>query len=140
MDKISEVNIFCDGGSRGNPGPAAAAFVVKGADGMILAREGKVLGVTTNNVAEYTGVLMAFQWIVENLSNQRVNFYLDSQLVVNQLTGVYKIKDKRLLQLALQIQAFHKEFPGKIFYTHVRRAYNKDADALVNETLDAPQN
>ena len=89
----NDLKIFCDGGARGNPGPAAAAFVVFSGN-KTLAKEGKYLGSTTNNQAEYNAVLLAMKWLLKNKSNidgKKVDFYLDSELVVKQLMGEYKV-------------------------------------------------
>ncbi|MEK7497288.1 MAG: ribonuclease HI family protein [Patescibacteria group bacterium] len=124
--------IYCDGGARGNPGPAASAFVVY-EDGKIIHKEGKFLGVATNNVAEYSAVIMALIWLKEIAS---VTFFLDSELVVKQLTGVFKIKNENLKDLAIKAKTLKKNFSGKIIYKNLRREKNTAADSLVNETLD----
>jgi len=97
-----ELKIYCDGGARGNPGPAAGAFVVL-ADNKEIAAEGKSFRVATNNEAEYGAVIMAMTWLLKN-NAASVVFYLDSELVVKQLNGVYKIKSKKLLPLAAKIK------------------------------------
>ncbi|MBI4059074.1 ribonuclease HI family protein [Candidatus Microgenomates bacterium] len=131
------LTIFCDGGSRGNPGPAASAFVVLDETGKIIKSEGKFLGHGTNNQAEYTAVLMAFTFLA-GLQNQplKINFFLDSELVVNQLTGRYKIKNKNLLAIIMEIRQKQKNISGKIFFQAIPRSKNKLADALVNKALD----
>ena len=130
--------IHTDGGSRGNPGPGASAFVAYGKNGEILYSEGKYLGATTNNIAEYTGVILAIDWLVKkDLSDSPIKFYLDSQLVVNQLNGIFKIRDNTLRDLAIKIKEKEKSLPFKISYHHIFRNENKDADLLVNQTLDA---
>jgi len=130
------VNIFTDGGSRGNPGPAASAFVVKNTDGEIVYKAGVYLGESTNNKAEYMGLLNAWNWVVANNISQ-VNFFLDSELVVKQITGIYKIKDSSLSVIASKIKEIERNSGIKVSYTHVLRHNNKDADKLVNEVLDA---
>lgn len=130
------VNIFTDGGSRGNPGPAASAFVVKNTDGDLIFKDGVYLGESTNNKAEYMGLLHAWTWVVNNEITQ-VNFFLDSELVVKQITGVYKIKDSSLSVIAAKIKDLEKNSGIKVSYTHVLRHNNKDADKLVNEVLDS---
>lgn len=130
------VNIFTDGGSRGNPGPAASAFVVKNTDGETIFKDGVYLGEATNNKAEYIGLLNAWHWVAANHISQ-VNFFLDSELVVKQITGVYKIKDSALSVIAAKIKELEKNSGIKVTYTHVLRHNNKDADKLVNEVLDA---
>lgn len=130
-----QIKINTDGGSRGNPGPAASAFVVRSGDETVFS-EGKYVGVTTNNVAEYTAVLMAWEWVSANEISQ-VNFFLDSELVTKQLKGEYKIKDEKMKALAGKIKNFEKNFSGIVTYTYVPRIQNKEADLLVNQTLDS---
>lgn len=134
------VKIFTDGGSRGNPGPAASAFVVVDDTlNKILYRQGFYLGATTNNQAEYRAVLYALQWLAANQSNiSNVQFCLDSQLVVNQVKGIYKIKDPALkihLDNLRRVLAENIKIP--VMFTYVPRAQNYQADALVNSTLDS---
>lgn len=133
---MSFYKINTDGGSRGNPGPGASAFVVWESD-QVINSEGKAFQNTTNNKAEYTALLMACEWLsAQKPSVEKVEFYLDSELVVKQMNGVYKIKDQDLFQIAQQIKTLAKGFAFPVSYTHVRREFNKEADLLVNETLD----
>lgn len=134
------LNVYCDGGSRGNPGPAACAFVVAGD---MQYKCGKYLGETTNNVAEYQGVIEALSYL-RNLGDLRdlseLNFFLDSNLVVNQLNGLFKVKNGTLRELLLKTRALEQEMNGvKLRYQYVPREQNWEADRLVNETLDAVQ-
>ncbi len=134
---MNRIHIYCDGGSRGNPGPGACAFVVK-KDNKLIYQEGTYLGETTNNIAEYSGVLKAFEWLLKN--NTRgivVCLLLDSELVVKQLSGIYRIKEKNLIALVAKIKLLEKEIPSTITFQHVPRIKNKEADLLVNQTLDA---
>lgn len=136
---MGQIIVNTDGGARGNPGPAAAAFVVVD-NGQILHQEGKYLGRATNNLAEYQAVNLAFDWLVKNakrLSLTVIDFFLDSQLVVRQLTGHYKIKSQNILAVAGEIKAKEKLLGKKIFYHYVPREENHLADSLVNQTLDA---
>ena len=131
--------VFCDGGARGNPGPAAVGFVVKDRQGKILAQTGRFLGRATNNVAEYQGVIEALKWIVKNnyqLSIINYQFYLDSKLVVNQLKGLYKIKNASLRLLAIEVKKLEREAGGQISYHLIPREKNYLADRLVNQVLD----
>lgn len=123
------LKIKTDGGSRGNPGQAACAYVVY-AEGNLREKRGKYLGIATNNVAEYEGVLFA----LESLRENNLDFYLDSLLVVNQLKGLWKIKDENLKVLNLKIKDLTKNL--KVSWNHIPREENFEADALVNETLD----
>lgn len=132
----SEVNIYCDGGARGNPGPAACSFVAY----QNKKRVGKgslYLGKATNNVAEYRSVLLAIDWLVKKFGSvKKASFNLDSQLVKKQLTGEYKIKKDSLRAIAVKIKSQEKNFPGEISYRWSPRSFNKEADQLVNEELD----
>lgn len=123
-----------DGGSRGNPGPAAYAVVVESADGARLDSFSKVLGETTNNVAEYEGLLAALDYALAH-HRLRVKVISDSELLVRQMQGRYKVKSTDLKPL------FHhaQELAGKLeafSVEHVRREQNREADRLVNEALD----
>lgn len=128
--------IYCDGGARGNPGPAAAAFLALDKNGRMLTKSGKFIGRATNNVAEYAAVVLALDWLAEKANDQNAMFFLDSELVVNQLNGKFRIKDKKLIELAKRVKQAEKKFPGKIFYKNIPRSKNKTADALVNKILD----
>jgi ribonuclease HI len=134
-----QIIIHTDGGSRGNPGPAACAFVAE-KDGKEIFRLSKYLGHQTNNHAEYQGVVLALEW----LSNQPFNhstiqptvFFLDSELVVKQLNGLYKVKDENLRNLFFEVLLLKKKVDIEIIFKHVPREKNKVADLLVNEELD----
>lgn len=128
------INIFCDGGARGNPGPAAYGFVVK-LDSQTIKEEGKTLGIATNNFAEYTAVIKALSWLSEEYHGQDLNFFLDSKLVVSQLSGLYKIKSAQIRSLVFEVKALENQF-GQIKYTHIPREKNKEADRMVNMALD----
>ncbi len=131
--------IYCDGGSRGNPGPAASAFVVTNLKGKLIYSEGKYLGIETNNVAEYEAVLLAVNWIAKKqISNIKlqITINLDSQLVERQLNGFYKIKSNKLIVLADKIKTIVNNNNLKITFVWGYREKNKLADSLVNETLD----
>lgn len=127
--------IFCDGGSRGNPGPAASAFVVT-RDEKTVFNGSKYLGVDTNNVAEYTAVLIALEWLSKNSNEEEVIFNLDSQLVERQLNGFYKIKSENLRKLIVKIKNIISEYKLKVKFVWGYREKNKLADSLVNEELD----
>ncbi len=129
-----EVIVYTDGGSRGNPGPSASGFVIYAADGELLFEGGKYLGVTTNNQAEYQAVKLGLEKALE-LHAQVVSFRLDSQLVANQLTGVYQIKNRDLWPIHSSIKELITQFK-KVTFTHVRREFNREADAMVNKILD----
>ncbi|CAN5341271.1 hypothetical protein BH10PAT1_BH10PAT1_7560 [soil metagenome] len=128
------IKIFSDGGSRGNPGQAASAFVVYENEKLIHS-DAKYLGITTNNVAEYNGVIIALEWAITT-NEKEIIFCMDSELVVKQLSGIYKIKNTDLLQLSQRIKNIIKENNLEIKFVHVPRAENAFADKLVNEKLD----
>lgn len=128
--------IFTDGASRGNPGPASLGYVIKNENGLILHQAGEILGVQTNNFAEYSAVLFAFEYIDKHLSKyQTITFYMDSLLVAMQLSGKYKLKSETLRPLFLQIKEIEKKF-DLVSYSHVPRKENAVADGLANMALD----
>lgn len=136
------LKIYCDGGARGNPGPAAAAFVVVD-NGKAVYKGSRYLGVTTNNVAEYKAVLMALSWLINNsqkVGSDRVYFFLDSQLVTRQLTGDYKIKSRNLKPLLVKIKKLEGKGNFNAIYKSVPRTKNRLADFLVNKVLDQKAN
>lgn len=136
-----ELFIFADGGARGNPGPAAIGFIIKDSKGKILKREGKYIGETTNNVAEYQAVIESLKWIKKNLINSvvsinSINFFLDSKLIVNQLNGLFKIKNSNLRGLIVKVRQLEQEVGGNVSYNFIPREKNKEADTLVNQSLE----
>jgi ribonuclease HI len=132
--------LYTDGGSRGNPGPSASGAVLFGIDlhGNLtkeLARKGEYIGETTNNIAEYKALVIGLELAIKQ-GIDALTCLLDSELIVKQLNGEYKIKNAGLQPLAAAIKALAKSFKN-IEYKHVRRQQNKIADAIVNEVLDA---
>ena len=128
--------VYCDGGARGNPGPAAAAIVVE-KDGKVIHKESKYLGRGTNNEAEYSGAILGLEWVSKNLTNEgRITFILDSQLVANQLSGKFKVKNENLRNRYFTAKALEKNISAEINYESVSRERNKIADFLVNKELD----
>lgn len=130
--------IYTDGGARGNPGPAAAAFVAI-RDGKIVFRKSKYLGKATNNFAEYSGVIMALSWLLKkdrNKDTSGTKIFIDSELVTNQLLGKYKVKSEGLKPLILKIRKLEKDYRKEVNYKSVPRDKNKLADYLVNKLLD----
>lgn len=123
--------IHTDGGARGNPGPAAIGVVIE-ENGKEIIAFGKTIGDTTNNVAEYTAVIEA----LKKAKNADIHFFLDSTLVVNQLNGMFKIKDAKLRELFLQVKMLESERGSTITYSYVPREQNVRADFLVNRALD----
>ena len=134
----SFLKIYTDGGARGNPGPGAAAFVVVEA-GRVIFKGSRFLGKTTNNKAEYNGVIMALAWLLNNKSaaaNKDVFIFLDSQLIARQLGGFYKIKSENLKPLVKRIKSLLKKIPVNVNYSTVPREKNRLADAIVNKEID----
>jgi len=134
-----ELIINTDGASRGNPGPASYGFIIKTKDGLILHQEGQKIGEDTNNVAEYTGALKAFEYVRDYLSKKgphKIRFQADSQLVIRQLAGIYKIKNPRLKIIYQKIVAILPEL-GEVEFHHVPRAENFIPDRLANQALDS---
>ena len=129
-----EVKIFTDGGSRGNPGPSASGFVILDMEDNILLDKGVYLGVTTNNQAEYTALKLALEE-AHKMGARDVQVYMDSLLVVNQMKGIFKVKNRDLWPIHDAIKQLAKGF-RKIEYSHVPREFNKLADAAVNRALD----
>ena len=128
--------VFADGGSRGNPGPAAVGFIIQDASGKVITRQSQAIGRATNNVAEYTAVIEALKWLKKNLTSiNGVNFFLDSKLVVNQLSGLYKIKNAGLRNLIVTVRQLENDIGGNVSYCFIPREKNKIADALVNQSL-----
>lgn len=130
--------IHTDGGARGNPGPAGIGVVIE-KNKSVIAEFGKAIGEATNNVAEYAAVIEAFRYLInQNLKDiHAVHFVLDSLLVVNQLKGLFKIKDSKLRELVFTIRQLEQEVGGNVTYVSVPREQNRRADFLVNQSLDA---
>lgn len=128
------IRIHGDGGSRGNPGPAAAAAVLLGDGGQVIAKRAEFMGVATNNQAEYLAVELGLQ-VMRDLGIVAADFYLDSQLVVRQLNGEYKVKHPEMKAAFARIQKLKEGLD--VTFTHVLRGDNVIADAAVNECLDA---
>ena len=130
-----KARLYTDGGSRGNPGPAAFGFVLEAEDGTILAAEGEAIGEATNNVAEYRGLVAGLARAAE-LAVPEVEVHSDSELLVKQMRGEYRVKNENLRTLSLEAARLARVI-GKVTYVHVRREKNELADRLVNEALDA---
>jgi len=128
------ITIYSDGGSRGNPGPSAAGFIILNNRQEVIAEGGEYLGITTNNQAEYQGVRLGLEQAIA-LKFKRVDFKIDSMLVVNQMKGIYKIKNRELWPIHERIRELMKQF-DKVTFTHVLREFNQLADGMVNKTLD----
>jgi ribonuclease HI len=151
---LTSLALFGDGGSRGNPGKSASGFVIydisnlnldKGnisADQIITTQanivhqEGVYLGITTNNVAEWNSSILGLEYIVKTYPEcKNVKIFMDSDLVVKQIKGIYKIKQPHLIPLGIKIKELQMHFTS-FEVTHIYREYNKLADQMVNECLD----
>lgn len=130
-----KARLSTDGGSRGNPGPAAYGYVLEAEDGTVLDARGEAIGVATNNVAEYRALLAGLEKAVE-LGLRDVEVVSDSELLVKQMRGEYKIKNDALRDLADEAERLEDRL-GRVTYVAVRREHNELADQLVNEALDA---
>jgi ribonuclease HI len=130
-----KARLSTDGGSRGNPGPAAYGYVLETDDGTVLAAHGEAIGVATNNVAEYRAVVEGLRKAVE-VGVDELEVVSDSELIVHQMRGEWKIKNEALKELWGEAQELADGL-GKVRYTAVRREHNELADRLVNEALDA---
>jgi ribonuclease HI len=128
---------YIDGGARGNPGPAGYGVRVEAADGTILDELHGGLGIATNNVAEYHGLLAALQWAVDH-GQRRVRIRADSELLVRQMRGEYKVKNPGLQPLYVRARLLVAELDVVVF-EHVRREFNKEADRLSNLGMDASE-
>jgi ribonuclease H / adenosylcobalamin/alpha-ribazole phosphatase len=132
-----KARLSTDGGARGNPGPAAFGYVLETEDGTVLAAHGESIGVATNNVAEYRALVAGLQKALE-LAVDEVDVVSDSQLLVRQMTGEYKVKNDALRKLSLEAAAFARQL-RRVTYRSVPREHNELADRLVNEALDASE-
>ena len=130
-----KAKLSTDGGARGNPGPAAYGYVLEAEDGTVLAAHGEKIGIATNNVAEYSALIAGLEKAIE-LGLSVVEVVSDSQLMVKQMRGEYRVKNEALRALSVEAGQLAREL-GKVEYRHVKRAHNELADRLVNEALDA---
>jgi ribonuclease HI len=129
-----KAKLFTDGGSRGNPGPAAYAFVLEAEDGTVLDARGEAIGVATNNVAEYSALVAGLERAVE-AGVDELEVVSDSELLVKQMRGEYRVKNAALRDLFLDASRAARKI-RRVTYTAVRREHNQLADSLVNEALD----
>ena len=141
---MTKITIKSDGGSRGNPGPAAIGYVVY-LENKLIKKHGQKIGEATNNTAEYKSIIKALQWLQKNIDSfHKVNkdnpiqieCLMDSKLVVNQLSGNFKIKQPHLQLLANQAFAIIKDISQQITFKHIKREYNQESDLLLNQALD----
>jgi len=132
---ITEVQLYADGGSRGNPGPSASGYVLLDMGGRIVLRAGQYLGVTTNNQAEYQALKLGLEHALHDYQSREAHVYMDSMLVVNQMKGIFKIKNRDLWPVHNACLELVKKF-DKVSFDHVPRELNKLADDEVNKALD----
>ena len=130
-----KARLWTDGGARGNPGPAAYGFVLESEDGTVLAAEGEPIGIATNNFAEYSGLVAGLRRALD-LHVPEVEVVSDSELLVKQMRGEYRVKNAALRTLHEEAKTLAQQV-GKVEYRHVKRAHNELADRLVNDALDA---
>lgn len=140
---LTKIIVYTDGGARGNPGPAAIGVVIKDASGRVIKSYGEAIGEATNNEAEYRAVIFALAKLKALVGKKQTpglltEVNLDSELVVKQLNGEYKIEEERLFPLFIKIWNLKMDF-GEVRFRHVPREKNKEADRLVNEALDRGQ-
>jgi ribonuclease HI len=132
-----KARLWTDGGARGNPGPAAFAYVLEAEDGTVLDARGEAIGVATNNVAEYSALVAGLgEAVARGVGELEVRS--DSELMVKQMRGEYRVKNRDLQTLFLESSRLAREI-GSVTFTHVRREHNELADRLVNEALDAAE-
>ncbi|HZO62744.1 MAG TPA: reverse transcriptase-like protein [Gaiellaceae bacterium] len=127
--------LYTDGGARGNPGPAAFGYVLEADDGTVLAAHGEAIGIATNNVAEYRGLVAGLAKAAE-LALRDVEVVSDSELLVKHMRGEYRVRNAALRELSLEAARLARRI-GRVGYRHVPRGQNELADRLVNEALDA---
>ncbi len=131
---MKKLLLSTDGGARGNPGPAGAGWVIKDENGAIILEHGQYLGETTNNVAEYTALIEALK-SSKTLGGTDLEISMDSELIVKQMLGEYKIKQPHLQELAAKVKRLLAEFDNYSF-KHILREFNKEADRMVNQAID----
>lgn len=134
-DLPTRVKAFTDGASRGNPGPSSIGIVFYNSGDEVVGEHKEALGSQTNNYAEYMAVIRAMEIGVEK-QVRFMDFYCDSQLLVKQMKGEYKVKAPQIKELFVQAKDLVRQF-NEVSFNHVRREFNKEADALANQALDA---
>lgn len=141
--KIKTLNVYTDGGSRGNPGPGAIGVYITDQHHQKIYSFGKAIGRTTNNIAEYKAVIAALSFISlhlgKDLKCSAINFFLDSLFIVSQINGVFKVKSPHIRQLLFEVREKESQISVPIRYSHIPRSKNEIADSLVNSALDMVQ-
>lgn len=130
-----EIKLYADGGSRGNPGPSASGYALLDMSDNVIKKSGVYLGITTNNQAEYQALKLGLEE-ARRIGARELHVFMDSMLVVNQMKGIFKVKNRDLWPIHQAAKELAGQF-GKVSYTHVPREFNKIADSEVNQTLDA---
>lgn len=134
-----QINVYTDGGARGNPGISGYGLVIHDENNGIVYQESKFLGIKTNNEAEYMGMIGALSWICENKKSfniTQINFHSDSQLLVRQILGQYKVKAENLKPLFEKVKFLLSQIEIPYAFKDIRREFNKLADQLANEAMD----
>ena len=132
---IKEAKLYTDGGSRGNPGPSAGAYVIYDLDDVVVEKDGYYIGITTNNQAEYQALRRGLERARE-LNIRKLRVYMDSLLVINQMKGLFKVKNRELWAVYEAASQLVSESFESVTFTHVPREFNKEADGEVNRILD----
>jgi len=132
---LTEVQLYADGGSRGNPGPSASGYVLLDMSGRIVLKKGEYLGITTNNQAEYQALKLGLEHALHDYQAREVHVYMDSMLVVNQMKNIFKVKNRDLWPIHDACRELVKKF-DKVSFDHVPRELNKLADEEVNKAMD----
>ena len=132
-----EINIYTDGGSRGNPGPCGAGGVIFGSDGTIISEISKYLGIGTNNYAEYMALILTLERVSElGISDSIITVFMDSQLIIKHINGTYKVKHPNMKKLYNEVKELITEFEN-IKFVHIPRNKNTHADSLANKAMDS---
>ena len=134
-----QINVYTDGGSRGNPGPSGYGLVIYDDNQKILFKESKYIGIKTNNEAEYAGLIGALIWINQNKDSfqiSQINFFADSQLLVRQVQGLYKVKAEHLKPLFNRVKDLLNQINLSYSFKDIRRESNELADQLANDAMD----
>lgn len=134
LPKLAQAKLYVDGGARGNPGPAAGAYIICNLADSVVKKDAHYFGITTNNQAEYQALIKGLT-AAGRLGAKKLQVFLDSELVVRQLNGQYRVKNRELQPLHQKVKVLSDSF-ATISFTHVPRALNKQADAEVNRILD----
>ncbi|MBI4712643.1 MAG: ribonuclease HI family protein [Planctomycetes bacterium] len=135
-----KIEVYIDGASRGNPGPSGIGIYIKDADGKEILKKGEYLGETTNNVAEYSALIEALEFLKDQKKTKsEISVKSDSELIIKQITGDYRIKSKLLMPLAIKVRKLIKEFQN-IEFLIIDRKDNKVADKLANKSMNIMDN